>query len=92
MNALFGYLVEKVGTKTLIDPMTKEDPIQNLIEFFAQKEIQEISQMSHEGTTFISSGDIAKYLANHLDAPGSFKKTSEVILKFQDGQGSSISS
>lgn len=87
MNALFSYLVEKVGTKTFIDPMTKEDPIQNLIEFFAQPEIQEISKLSNEGTTFISIGDIAKYLGNHLE--GSFKKTSDVILKYQ---ASSISS
>ena len=86
MNALFGYLVEKVGTKTFIDPQTKEDPIQNLMEFFAQKEIQDISKMSQEGTTFISSGDIAKYLSNHLDSAGSFKKTADVILKYQDSQ------
>jgi hypothetical protein len=39
MNALFGYLVDKVGTKTFIDPTTKEDPLQNLIEFFAQPEV-----------------------------------------------------
>lgn len=39
MNALFGYLVEKVGSKTFIDPQTKDDPIQNLMEFFAQKEV-----------------------------------------------------
>jgi hypothetical protein len=35
MNALFGYLVEKVGTKTFVDPVTREDPLNNLIEFFA---------------------------------------------------------
>ena len=84
MNALFGYLVDKVGTKTFIDPATKEDPIQNLMEFFAQPEVQEICKMSQEGTTFISSGDVSKYLSNHLDAPGSFKKTSDVIFKNQD--------
>ena len=83
MNALFGYLVEKVGTKTFIDPMTKEDPLQNLIEFFAQPDVQEISKLSNEGTTFISTGDIAKYLGNHLEAPGSFRKSSDVILKYQ---------
>jgi len=42
--------------------------------------------MSQEGTTFVSSGDISKYLSNHLDAPGSFKKTADIILKYQDSQ------
>ena len=56
------------------------------MEFFSKKEVQEICKMSQEGTTFISSGDIARYLSNHLDAPGSFKKTSDLILKYQDSQ------
>jgi hypothetical protein len=56
------------------------------MEFFAQKEVQDISKMSQEGTTFISSGDIVKYLSNHLDSAGSFKKTADVILKYQDSQ------
>jgi hypothetical protein len=86
MNALFGFLVDKVGTKTFIDPVTKEDPLLNLVDFFAQPSIQKISRQSSEGTTFINSKDIAKYLGNHFDSAGSFKKTSDVILNFQNSQ------
>jgi hypothetical protein len=39
MNALFGHLVEKVGSKTFIDPITKQDPLVKLIEFFSRKDV-----------------------------------------------------
>lgn len=39
MNALFGHLVTKVGTKTFLDPVSKTDPIQNLIDFFTQPNV-----------------------------------------------------
>jgi hypothetical protein len=39
MRELFTYLVGKVGSKTFIDPLTKEEPILNLMKFFVQKEV-----------------------------------------------------
>ena len=34
MNALFTYLVGTVGKKTFLDPKTKQDPVQDLIQFY----------------------------------------------------------
>lgn len=76
MNELFSHLVSKIGSKTFIDPKSKEDPINNLIHFFAQPDVQDICKLSSEGTTFISSEDVAKYLVNHLSSNSSFKSVS----------------
>jgi len=65
MNALFSHLVDKIGTKTLLDPTTKTDPMMNIIDFYTEKNVQEISKQSEEGTTSINESDIAKYLVNH---------------------------
>lgn len=40
MNTLFGYVVEKVGRKQLVEPVSRVNPVQNLIEFFSQPEIR----------------------------------------------------
>jgi len=65
-NSLFDHLVDKVGSKTFIDPITKEDPLLLLANFFARPDVMSISKMGTEGTTFISVGNIAKYCINHL--------------------------
>jgi hypothetical protein len=40
MRALFGHLVDKLGTKQAIDPVTKEDALWRLVEFFNSKGIR----------------------------------------------------
>lgn len=42
VNALFTYLVERVGSKSFVDPLTKEDPMMNLVAFFSKPEIKGI--------------------------------------------------
>jgi hypothetical protein len=39
MNLLFELLVTKLGNKNLFDPISKIDPMQNIIDFFSKKEI-----------------------------------------------------
>ena len=90
INELFNHLVEKVGTKTFIDPKTKQDPIQNLINLFAQPDVQSISKLSQEGSTFLSSEDVAKYMINHLDSTNSFKLLSHLLLTFDQSDDSSL--
>ena len=34
MNALFGFLVKKVGARSIVDPETKADPMQGLIDLY----------------------------------------------------------
>ena len=63
MRALFGHLVDKMGTNTLIDPVTKTNPMLDLIELQAQKEVSKLA--SEYAETQLNSDDIARYLVNH---------------------------
>jgi hypothetical protein len=42
MRSLFSYLVEKVGTKEALDPVTKEDGLWKIIDFFTKKGISDL--------------------------------------------------
>jgi hypothetical protein len=63
-----------------------------LIDFFGQPDVQEICKLSSEGTTFISSEDVAKYLVNHLSSNTSFKSVSKTILKYDESNDSLVTS
>lgn len=43
MRALFGYLVQTLGTKQAIDPITKEDALWRIVEFFSRPSMKEIA-------------------------------------------------
>jgi len=46
MRALVGFLVKKLGKTQVIDPVTKQDAVWELIDFFTQdKEFYDMSQM-----------------------------------------------
>lgn len=59
INALFTYLVDRVGSKSFIDPLTKEDPMMNLIAFFSKPEIKSIQKLSEVGSTFLNDHDVS---------------------------------
>jgi hypothetical protein len=42
MRALFGNLVESLGSKQAIDPVTKDDALWRIVEFFNSKGIRDI--------------------------------------------------
>lgn len=72
MNALFKYLVAAVGPKQYIDPVSKKDPIEQLIDFYSQDDVQAICRLSSQGTTHINHTDIVKYISNHFDSNKAF--------------------
>ena len=39
MRTLFGYLVQNLGTKQIIDPVSKEDALWRIVDFFSQRGI-----------------------------------------------------
>lgn len=84
MQSLFGHLVDRIGRKALIDPLSQVDPIVNLIDLFARHDVKKISRHSEQGTTFLSDDDIVAYIVNHLDEPGAFKDFSKFVIKFDD--------
>ena len=89
MRELFSHLVARVGSQTFIDPHTKSDPVESLIDFFTSPEVQAISHLSAEGTTSINMADICTYLINHADQANSFSKVTKVMLKLDSSsQGS----
>ena len=51
MRSLFSYLVDKVGSESLVDTFTKEDAIWNLIDFYtSDPHFFKISQESEFNT------------------------------------------
>lgn len=36
LRSIFNYLIKQVGTKQIVDPLTKEDALWNLVEFFTK--------------------------------------------------------
>jgi hypothetical protein len=43
MRALFGFLVQNLGTKSAIDPVSKEDALWRIVDFFSQRAITELT-------------------------------------------------
>jgi hypothetical protein len=80
MNALFSHLVDKIDTKTFIDPVSKVDPMMNIINFYQQQNVKDISGQSSNGTTHLSPSSVAKYLINHLGTTKSFNDLSGAVL------------
>lgn len=72
MNALFKHLVNTIGSKQYIDPVSKQDPVEQLINFYTQDNVQSICRLSEQGTTHINHSDIVRYIANHFDSNSSF--------------------
>jgi len=43
MRSIFGYLVQNLGTKQAIDPVSKEDALWRVIDFFTKSGIKDIA-------------------------------------------------
>lgn len=62
MKSLFGYLVNKVGEKSVVDPFSKQDPLWTLIEFYkGNSKVQEIENYGTTTFNTISDEDVVKY-------------------------------
>lgn len=84
LRALFGYLVHTLGTKQAIDPISKEDALWRIVEFFSRPAIREISQFGANGYNTISEQDVAQYLANRLNDSRVFEKITQTLKRNQD--------
>jgi hypothetical protein len=89
MNALFEHLVAKVGNRTLVDPVSRQDPMMALIEFFTQPSVMEVSRFSQQGTTFISNDSMAEYLVNHLTTTNGFDNLASTVIRLNSDDFSS---
>ena len=80
MDSLVDHLVSQVGTRQVIDPISKEDSLWALIEGQTlDKDFIRAAQMSaHNG---ISGRTVAKYLGNQLGQASSFDRTFRTALR-----------
>ena len=67
MRTLFGYLVQNLGTKQVIDPVTKEDALWRIVDFFTQKGIKSIASFGETSFNTLSDDDLSQYLANRIN-------------------------
>jgi len=74
MRSLFGYLVSNLGTKAAIDPVSKEDALWRVVEFFTQRAISEISSFGSTNLNTLSDSDLSGYLGNRLGDTKCFEK------------------
>ena len=67
MNTLFGYLINKLGSGTVIDPTTKEDALWRVIDFFTKNNICELSSYAENNFNTLNEADVAQYFKNHFE-------------------------
>jgi hypothetical protein len=80
MRSLFGHLVEALGTRQAIDPVTKEDALWQLVQFFISPGIKDIAQYGPTNYNTISDADIAKYFGNRLEDSRAFERITQVLI------------
>jgi hypothetical protein len=67
MRSLFGYLVANLGTKQAIDPVSKEDALWRVIDFYTKAGIREIASFGESPFNTLSESDLSLYLANRIN-------------------------
>lgn len=81
MRTLFGYLVQNLGTKQVIDPVTKEDALQRIVDFFTQKGIKVIASFGETSFNTLSDDDLSQYLANRINDTKALDKLTQTLLR-----------
>lgn len=81
IGALFADLVARTGSQTLLDPISKKDPLADLVELFAREDVAALSMLSEHGSTFLADEDVCRYYANRFDQPNSFRRMMSQALR-----------
>lgn len=80
MRALFSFLTDHIGTEQVIDPLTKEDALWNLVDFFTQdKTLFNVSQ--HSANNSLNVEDIAKYFGKQFAHKQTLDRVMKVALR-----------
>lgn len=86
MRTLFGYLVQNLGTKQVIDPVTKEDALWRIVDFFTQTGIKEIASFGETSFNSLSDNDVSQYLANRIKDTKALDKLTQTLLKLGENE------
>jgi hypothetical protein len=85
MKELFGYLVHKIGTNKIIDKETKQDVMDDVVNYFVDYTTP-FMDMAEYNNCFIRENDVARHFANRIEDDNSFEKIIDTSLKYGDRQ------
>ena len=80
MRAVLDYTVQQLGAQSLIDPLTKEDAIWNIIDFYTRPEVIGASQKSINDK--VSPLTVANFLGNNLKKTNTLERMIRVALRY----------
>jgi hypothetical protein len=93
ISELFSFLTEKVGNKTVVDPQTKTDIMQTLVEFFTDPVNMELINLQPDSYNLTLKGEaIIDYIGARIDNQNTFKLCNKVALKLDALEDSKASS
>jgi hypothetical protein len=81
MRNLFGFLVQNLGTKQAIDPVSKEDALWRIVEFFTKGGVSDIANFGQTSFNTISENDLANYLQFRLTDSRAFDKITQTLIR-----------
>lgn len=87
MRALFGFLVTHLGTRVALDPVTKDDALWRLVEFFTRPSVAQLAAYSDNACNTLDDKDLARYLANRSGDKKAFERTTQVLLRLKSHEG-----
>lgn len=80
MRELSKYLINSVGSQPIIDPITKEDALWSLIDFFTKdSDFYRVSQQSSNNT--IDPSSIAEYLGNQFERKNALERVMKIAIR-----------
>lgn len=86
MRSLFGYLVQNLGTKQAIDPVSKEDALWRIVDFFTQRGINDITSFGETSFNTLSESDLSQYLGNRFNDTKAFDKLTQTLLRLGNSE------
>lgn len=84
MRSLFGHLVKSLGERQAIDPVTKEDALWQIVEFFSKPGVNEIAQYGQTTFNSLEDSDISAFLVNRLNDTRAFEKITQILIRLKD--------
>ena len=80
MRSLSDYLVRSLGGRQIIDPLTREDSLWSMIDFFTSSR-EVIGMCAHSESNQVAGKTIADYLGNQLENASAFERIFKVALR-----------
>lgn len=83
MKELFGYLVNKIGNFKIIDKETKQDVMEDAVNYFIEYTVP-FMDIAEYNNCFIRENEVARHFANRIEDYNSFDKIIDASIKYGD--------